>query len=71
VNTLKNLTVANIEEFTDDFVYDHKRDTMLVTVEELYSKEIRKIMFNMEYELVLHDYDAENDKVTFVFTRFI
>jgi len=70
VDALKNLTVANIEEYTDDFIYDNQRDTMLVTVDEVYSKAIRKIMFDREYELVLHEYDTEKDKVTFVFTRF-
>lgn len=71
VDALKNITVAHIEEFTDDFIYDNQRDTMLVTIDELYSKEIRNIMFSMNYELVLHEYDSEKDKVTLVFTRYI
>ena len=70
VEAIRSLITANVEEFTDDFIYDDKRDTMLVTIDEVYSREIRSRFFRMEYELVLKAYDKDTDKVTLCFTRF-
>jgi len=64
------LAVANIEEFTNDIIYDRGRDTILLMVNEVYSKEIKKILFEMDYGLVFQHYDENKDRMTMVFTRW-
>jgi hypothetical protein len=69
VETLKSLAVANIEEFTTDYIYDRKRDAVLLTVEEVYKREIYRILGDMGYELIFSDYDITTDHVKLVFSR--
>lgn len=70
VEAVKCLAVANIEEFTEDIIYDRGRDSVLLKVEEIYVKEIKKILFEMDYGLVFQNYDTETDIMTMVFTRW-
>ena len=66
---LRNLTVANVEEFTTDYIYDPARDTILLTIDEVYTKAIMSTLFQMDYCLLLRHYDPNKDSVTLVFTR--
>jgi hypothetical protein len=70
VEAVKCLAVANIEEFTTDFIYDRKRDTLLIHVKEVYVKEIKKKLFEMDYGLVFQHYATKTDTMTLVFTRW-
>lgn len=70
VEATKSLVVANIEEFTHDYIEDKKRDTVLINVEEIYVQAIKKIMFEMDYGLVLQHYHEDKDSMTLVFTRW-
>jgi hypothetical protein len=69
VEQVKSLAVANIEEFTLDYLYDRKRDAVLLNVEEVYKREIYRILCDMGYELIFSDYDTKTDHVKMVFSR--
>ena len=64
------LAVATLEEFTEDIIYDRGRDTVLLMVDEIYTKEIKKRLFEMNYGLVFQHYDERKDRMTMVFNRW-
>ena len=66
---VKSLAAANVEEYTDDFIYDRQRDSIFIRIEEQYTKIIKQRLFDLEYYLVLSEYDSENDEMILVFMR--
>lgn len=70
VEGVKSLVVAHVEEFTHDYIYDAKRDTILINIDEVYVTAIKKILFEMDFGLVLQHWHEDTDTMTLVFTRW-
>lgn len=65
----KSFTVAYLEEFTDTIIYDEKRDSVYCVVSEQFKREVHRIMYRLDYTMILMHYNEHDDTVAMVFLR--